>query len=83
MIFCPWKIVGTFHRKRADLHVHMGYAVTDYSCYLIITFLIFPRAKQNLKSDYHACLKALYTFGNCQRPVFSLGVSHHKFITIK
>ena len=24
---------------------------------------------------YH--LKALYTFGNCQRPVFSLGVSHH------
>ena len=23
-------------------------------------------------------LKALYTFGNCQRPVFSLGVSHHK-----
>ena len=23
-------------------------------------------------------LKALYTFGNCQRPVFSIGVSHHK-----
>ena len=23
-------------------------------------------------------LKALYTFGNCQRPVFSLGVSHYK-----
>ena len=23
-------------------------------------------------------LKGKYTFGNCQRPVFSLGVSHHK-----
>ena len=23
------------------------------------------------------CLKALDTFGNCQRPVFSLGVSQH------
>ena len=23
-------------------------------------------------------LRALNTFGNCQRPVFSLGVSHHK-----
>ena len=23
-------------------------------------------------------LKGRYTFGNCQRPVFSLGVSHHK-----
>ena len=23
-------------------------------------------------------LKALYTIGNCQRPVFSLGVFHHK-----
>ena len=25
-------------------------------------------------------LKGRYTFGNCQRPVFSLGVSHHKHI---
>ena len=29
-------------------------------------------------------LKALYMFGNCQRPVFSLGVSHlnHRIISI-
>ena len=28
--------------------------------------------------DTQLYLKALYTFGNCQRPVFSLCVSHHK-----
>ena len=32
---------------------------------------------------HHCVLKALYTFGNCQRPVFSLGVSHHKHKNVK
>ena len=31
-----------------------------------------------MKIEFILILKALYTFGNCQRPVFSLGVSHHK-----
>ena len=33
--------------------------------------------KYELKYNYSVTLKALDTFGYCQRPVFSLGVSKH------
>ena len=36
----------------------------------------FPNCKIHMLAAQ--ILKALYTFGNCQRPVFSLGVSHQK-----
>ena len=47
----------------------------------------FKKSKQSTKlfgfyKEYchlkKVALKALYTFGNCQRSVFSLGLSHHK-----
>ena len=34
--------------------------------------------KKNTNKEDKCYLKALYTFGNYQRPVFSLGVSKHK-----
>ena len=35
-----------------------------------------------MKIEFILILKALYTFGNCQRPVFSIGVSHHKHTSL-
>ena len=32
----------------------------------------------DINNKEFAKLKALYTFGNCQGPVFPLGLTHHK-----
>ena len=41
-------------------------------------WMFFNKPKKKYLFDWNAFLsKGRYMFGNCQRPVFSLGVSHH------
>ena len=69
-----YQLIHSFDKKKRKKEAAQRHTLSHTAGHFMIMLTI-------ILSDYQQCLVSLkerYGFGNCQRPVFSLGVSQHK-----